>query len=90
VDNFGEFADTTVRNAVETLDVSRFSVTIEVDPVTMRFTCRNRHNDAGWSSLVAREAHNLEVAGSNPVPAIFSKYRRNKHLCYLPAVGSAA
>ena len=25
--------------------------------------------DAGWSSLVAREAHNLEVAGSNPVPA---------------------
>jgi hypothetical protein len=27
--------------------------------------------DAGWSSPVAREAHNLEVAGSNPVPAIF-------------------
>ena len=26
-------------------------------------------HDAGWSSLVAREAHNLEVAGSNPVPA---------------------
>ena len=26
---------------------------------------------AGWSSPVAREAHNLEVAGSNPVPAIF-------------------
>ncbi len=24
---------------------------------------------AGWSSLVAREAHNLEVTGSNPVPA---------------------
>ena len=24
----------------------------------------------GWSSQVAREAHNLEVAGSNPVPAI--------------------
>ncbi len=24
---------------------------------------------AGWSSLVAREAHNLEVAGSNPAPA---------------------
>ncbi len=24
---------------------------------------------AGWSSQVAREAHNLEVAGSNPVPA---------------------
>ena len=26
---------------------------------------------AGWSSPVAREAHNLEVAGSNPVPATF-------------------
>ena len=25
---------------------------------------------AGWSSPVAREAHNLEVAGSNPVPAL--------------------
>ncbi len=27
------------------------------------------YHDAGWSSPVAREAHNLEVAGSNPVPA---------------------
>ena len=25
--------------------------------------------DAGWSSLVARKAHNLEVGGSNPSPA---------------------
>ena len=25
--------------------------------------------DAGWSSLVARQAHNLKVAGSNPAPA---------------------
>ena len=24
---------------------------------------------AGWSSLEAREAHNLQVTGSNPVPA---------------------
>ena len=31
---------------------------------------RNKYNTgAGWSSPVAREAHNLEVAGSNPVPA---------------------
>src|SRR5437764_12220114 len=28
-----------------------------------------QHNDAGWSSSVARWAHNPEVAGSNPVPA---------------------
>jgi hypothetical protein len=27
---------------------------------------------AGWSSLVARRAHNPKVAGSNPVPAIWS------------------
>ncbi len=26
-------------------------------------------SDAGWSSLVARRAHNPEVAGSNPAPA---------------------
>ena len=24
---------------------------------------------AGWSSQVARKAHNLEVSGSNPLPA---------------------
>ncbi len=33
---------------------------------------RTRHTgrlDAGWSSPVARQAHNLEVAGSNPAPA---------------------
>ena len=28
-----------------------------------------RPSDAGWSSLVARRAHNPEVAGSNPAPA---------------------
>ena len=27
---------------------------------------------AGWSSLVARLAHNQEVVGSNPAPATFS------------------
>src|SRR4051794_22856520 len=26
--------------------------------------------DAGWSSLVARRAHNPKVAGSNPAPAM--------------------
>ncbi len=28
-----------------------------------------RHTHAGWSSPVARQAHNLKVTGSNPVPA---------------------
>ena len=29
----------------------------------------NPEIDAGWSSPVARQAHNLKVAGSNPAPA---------------------
>ena len=28
-----------------------------------------KKSTAGWSSLVARQAHNLEVVGSNPTPA---------------------
>src|SRR5882757_9026579 len=35
--------------------------------------CRSKHIDAGWSSLVARRAHNPEVVGSNPTPAIFGR-----------------
>jgi len=31
--------------------------------------CYNISSDAGWSSLVARRAHNPKVAGSNPAPA---------------------
>ena len=27
------------------------------------------HFIAGWSNLVARQAHNLKVVGSNPAPA---------------------
>src|SRR6218665_491601 len=30
------------------------------------------HLDAGWSSPVARQAHNLKVLGSNPSPAPIS------------------
>ena len=32
-------------------------------------------HDAGWSSPVARQAHNLKVVGSNPTPAtnLFNK-----------------
>ena len=34
-----------------------------------RSALAERHGDAGWSSPVARQAHNLKVAGSNPAPA---------------------
>ena len=42
--------------------------------VGFKVTCRGAvHNrecfDAGWSSLVARRAHNPKVVGSNPAPA---------------------
>ena len=33
----------------------------------------NIYTVAGWSSPVARRAHNPKVAGSNPVPAIMKK-----------------
>ena len=32
-------------------------------------TAARDHIDAGWSSPVARQAHNLKVVGSNPTPA---------------------
>src|SRR3954452_7493900 len=32
---------------------------------------------AGWSSPVARQAHNLKVTGSNPVPASIPTHPRN-------------
>ncbi len=35
--------------------------------------------DAGWSSPVARRAHNPEVAGSNPVPA--TKFSLEGKIC---------
>jgi hypothetical protein len=35
------------------------------DPALADFT----DFDAGWSSPVARQAHNLKVRGSNPLPA---------------------
>src|SRR3546814_5546043 len=35
--------------------------------------------NAGWSSPVARQAHNLKVAGSNPAPATTFVITRSKH-----------
>ena len=36
----------------------------------MELIAYNLHQfDAGWSSLVARRAHNPKVVGSNPAPA---------------------
>ena len=52
--------------------------------------------DAGWSSQVARRAHNPEVAGSNPAPAISLASSRFRYPVvvgggtpFLPPVGEA-
>ena len=34
-----------------------------------RYITSKHLGDAGWSSPVARQAHNLKVVGSNPAPA---------------------
>ncbi len=46
------------------------------------------HSDAGWSSLVARRAHNPKVVGSNPAPAtkFFIKISNTKSKRY-PVAG---
>jgi hypothetical protein len=41
---------------------------------------QNQAFDAGWSSPVARQAHNLKVVGSNPTPATKLKTRHVKAL----------
>ena len=38
------------------------------------------HSTAGWSSPVARQAHNLKVTGSNPVPVLPSGLTRGPRL----------
>ena len=48
------------------------------NPSLVLSACRSRHPDAGWSSPVARQAHNLKVAGSNPAPA--TKYTRTHRI----------
>ena len=51
--------------------------------------------DAGWSSPVARQAHNLKVTGSNPVPATkFTGKEASRisgtPLCFSAAIGRMA
>jgi hypothetical protein len=50
-------------------------------------------NIAGWSSLVARRAHNPKVVGSNPAPATTKQvefFKFNLFFCVHIKVGSAA
>ena len=40
--------------------------------IAIAYNQRNKIVVAGWSSLVARRAHNPKVVGSNPAPATIS------------------
>ena len=52
-------------------DLTRDNLTRKT--ISYRFPPTARNNPgAGWSSPVARQAHNLKVTGSNPVPATTS------------------
>src|SRR6185436_4126664 len=48
-------------------DGGRQGIWGDLYPLTRREM--RRADDAGWSSPVARQAHNLKVLGSNPSPA---------------------
>ena len=50
--------------------------------------CIVKQADAGWSSSVARRAHNPEVTGSNPVPATSSPSASGLAGIFLPRAGS--
>src|SRR5947209_19978806 len=47
--------------------------------------CYDPMSAAGWSSLVARRAHNPKVAGSNPAPAIPADKARGPKKPCIPA-----
>lgn len=53
----------------------RYSVTFVMKHIHMTDGCIRISHDAGWSSLVARWAHNPKVVGSNPAPATKIKKR---------------
>ena len=48
------------------------------------------YGDAGWSSPVARQAHNLKVVGSNPTPATNTRPRFGGVFCVWRSRGAGA
>ena len=59
------------------------------EPTTRSGLTSAHHGDAGWSSPVARQAHNLKVAGSNPAPATRQSRKPNELTAFLFAeIGS--
>ena len=63
----------------------------------MSFLAKFKHKfrvtdiNAGWSSPVARQAHNLKVVGSNPTPATnIKKAAPKKAALYMCEVGNVS
>jgi len=56
-------------------------------PSNTHTTVQHTHPAAGWSSPVARQAHNLKVTGSNPVPAIRIQQSLKRHASRIRRVG---
>src|SRR5689334_6831412 len=61
-----------------------------VEPISRRRFCFRGYGltdvGAGWSSPVARQAHNLKVAGSNPAPATNQEPAFERAFLCLPSV----
>ena len=66
------------------IQAGHFFLTIRLD-IAKQISYNLPHNDAGWSSLVARRAHNPEVVGSNPTPATICNWSRDSRLRLVPA-----
>ena len=60
------------------LDLSCAGCSRTLEPYRARVLRSRDSLDAGWSSSVARRAHNPEVAGSNPAPATNDRSRTAK------------
>ena len=54
-------------NLIRNAKRSRYDFSL--NSIELEAHCAKRNTVAGWSSPVARQAHNLKVVGSNPTPA---------------------
>ena len=66
------------------------SASTPVLAVFLSLNQETKHSDAGWSSPVARQAHNLKVVGSNPTPAPKHRRPRRKTGAFLLPYAEAA
>lgn len=68
------------------VEVARIKTQQEWDGLPVGMVDRQQLN-VGWSSLEARKAHNLDVAGSNPAPATTYPPARNDTLLAIESRG---